>query len=162
MISHRTFAFAFGEFGILLLVQLLLWRPFKIKKQMLWLFVIFLFVPIVSIAWLRDQADLAAGAFLALCISAAYVQTFPAAQARSPSLVILNLIAGGGPDGMAREELLSRMSASGLLEDRIQDLGNDGLISTEDGKVRLRGPGRLLAAVFFYYRRVLNLPRGMG
>jgi hypothetical protein len=155
MIQETLQGLAF--FGILLFIHVLVWRLGKVRKQMLWLFLIFVGLPLFAFAAFPDQA---LAIFLTLCFSTAYVQMYPAAQAQSPSLVFLLFI--HAHPGRARDELMKTFVSSRLLDDRIADLHRDGLITGETGQLRLRPFGRLLVKFYARFRTLMKLKRGQG
>lgn len=149
-----VFLFFFGQ----IFFQLIIWRFFKPKKQIFLLFIIFLFLPILSYKFLDELNFL-----LLLSMSIQYLFVFPAAQAQSPSLVILCMVdrAYRENKGLAFADIKSKMLKVGLLQDRLEDLKNDGF--TKNNNQQLGLFGKIVAAFFYIYRRkILKLNRGEG
>lgn len=104
-------------------------------------------------------ADLLAYAALA----AAYMQSYPAAQAQSPTLLIALALARR-PAGMTEEELADAIPREKLVGDRVRDLLDAGLVEPGQtkGRVRLTGRGAALLPPFKALRLILGLPEGKG
>jgi hypothetical protein len=165
----NIFIGALTSFTILMVIHVAMWRIFKVRKQILWLFLIFFGLPSLSFLFaVTSVSDYSSekwtlGYLLVMSISGAYVFIYPAAQAASPSMVILLLLnAHKQKGGMTKAEILDVMKSDTLFEDRIRDLHNDGLFRDDDIRPGLSKPGRFVAMIFFYYRRLLRLPRGKG
>jgi hypothetical protein len=99
-------------------------------------------------------------AALALQLAACYAISYPAMQARSPSLEIARRLAAAGTSGIARAELYRRLSEASLVADRIEDLLHDGLAMEQDGRLFCTGRGALLARVFGCWKALLREPKG--
>ena len=156
-----------GSFAGLMLVHVLVWRAFKVRKQILWLFLIFLGVPTVTLlaALVRhsDPIEWSLWYLLMFTLSCCYILFFPAVQTESPTLAMVRHIdRNKRSGGLTRDEIMAAMCTDQPIQDRLIDLRNNGLIRASAGPQRLSGPGRLVAAFFYWYRRAMGLPCGEG
>lgn len=92
----------------------------------------------------------------ALSFAAAYVMTYPAMEAESPTLVMIDLITKAEPKGLTREELLCRLDDEFLVIPRVDDLVREGLATEADQRIRLTGKGLQLEQMFTAWRRLLS------
>lgn len=147
-------------FICIFVVQIFVWKIFRIKKQMLALFVLYLFFPIVGFLYIFITQGITlislASMALFLPIAFAYIMSFPAIQARSPSLLILLELEK--KPGLRKEELLQCMKEEFSLQYRMENLAADGLATfSSSEKIQPQFFGRILAKFFLYYRRVMKL-----
>lgn len=127
--------------------------------MIVWMFVTFLFIPVVFLFIAQDRS----AAILLLALSLSYLFGFPAVVARSPSLEILKLVHSHTPQGgIAPGAILETLAKGDLIEDRMKDLVADGMIFRENGRIKIRGFGRWVGMGFYYYRKILGLPGGRG
>lgn len=105
---------------------------------------------------------LASGIFLHLSLSAAYIMSYPASQAVSPSLIIILIIARAMPRGCTQEEIQSHLDNRTLLDTRFQDLIDAKLAKETNGMLTLTARGIAITRFFTCYRRLLRLPIGDG
>jgi hypothetical protein len=143
------------------------WQLVRPRREMLWLFVLFLLLPVVVavVAVVYGGVGVLEGLavwLLHAALSVAYVQTYPAIREEIPSFRILLAISAAGKRGLSRDEVLSLFEGSTLFADKMTDLDNDGLLHQVDGRLRLTRAGRLIALVFHRYRRLLGLESGLG
>lgn len=96
-------------------------------------------------------------------LAAAYMQTYPAAQAQSPTLLIAAALEAA-PSGLSDEELSRALPREMLVGDRVADLLAAGLVvpGSRPGTVRLAERGALLLPPFRLLRLILGLPEGRG
>jgi hypothetical protein len=149
-----------GQFLIGLGVQIILWRALRrendvVPGQILWLFLLFLGGPLLHFALDPSLSRL----ILAFGLGCTYIMSFPAAAAKSPTILIINLLDKNGALSKAQLEALLAKDVN-LVEDRMADLKADGLMSATSSIPS--APGRFLGYVFWYYRRLLGLPLGEG
>lgn len=150
----------FAWFGAALVLHVAAWRWLAPRRQLPWLFGIMLGVPCVL--WTCRLHDVRAFV-VATSLALAYIQTYPAAQARSPSLMILGAARRLGPGGcVTRADLAAAVRSDMSLDIRFSDLDRERLLVPVDGGLRLTLPGRLLAMAFVTLRRSLNLGPGAG
>ncbi|MBN1542374.1 hypothetical protein JW992_09535 [candidate division KSB1 bacterium] len=154
-------------------VHLTLWRWRKPQQEIQALFALFVLVPVLLGFALGLATDCGRGALtpidcaLALllysALAAAYVQTYPALQACSPSLYIAYWL--GSQNTPVREtEIVGHFVEQGILQHRLEDLRREGFIRIDEstGAVALSTKGRFLARLFVVYRRLIGLEEGKG
>lgn len=163
-IDMQSFVYGIGGFFALFFLQLIAcrWVVFlfgRCRKLIPTLFLIFLFIPLIGFWVTKDLS----GTLLLLSISLSYLMAFPAAAAKSPSLEILRLIRSfHSQGGISKEDILKRLGRMDLLQDRIQDLIDDGFIKPRESQIEPRLVGKCLGGFFYYYRWFLRLPLGKG
>lgn len=149
-------------FLLLLLFQFFVWRVLKPKKQMLLLLVQFFVLPFVLtllsllLGW---GDDCTYGLLFTLSLGTAYVMSFPAAAAQSPTLVLVNSVV---KNNLKTEDEIYQSLGGRLVKDRLEDLQSDGLVYIENDQIKLKNAGRFLAQVFIKIRQILGLPEGQG
>jgi hypothetical protein len=151
----------------LLLVHIAVWRLFKVRKQILWLFIIFTGLPtlglLIGLARGGDPIEWSLGYLLVFTLSSCYILFFPAVQYESPTLSMVRILdRNRSSGGLSRDEIMTTLCSDQPLRDRMEDLENNGLLGGATGPRRLSTAGRLVAAFFYYYRRLLGLPFGEG
>lgn len=165
-VGFDTFLKATLLLSALVFIQILIWRLFLPKKQILVLFLLFLGVPgllIILSFLLPDIFNNVAANLLALSVGVVYVQSFPGIQAISPSLELIFAIKNRTAQGGAElNQVYAEVLSDNLLNERVEDLIRDGLAHKKEGRLQLSRAGLVLAKTFFWYRRVLGLPRGEG
>jgi hypothetical protein len=142
-----------------LIVQSLVWRTLcrpdgVVPFQIIILFALFWGVPLAYFGYQPSFDQLV----LSLALGSCYIMSFPAAAAKSPTVMILWLLKKSG--GLTKAELESALSKElDLKGDRMKDLQADGLY-TAGGRPSLSG--RVLGYAFFSYRKILGIPLGEG
>lgn len=164
MLEPFVFIYSFFFLLALGLLHIVLWRYVQVKMKIFWMFGVFFFIPtIVSLItffyFLNDIWVLQAGVLI-LAIGGAYLMSYPAIQAQSPTLVMLVFIHRN--PGASESDIVKAMVSEKLVEDRIQDLGEDGLIKKNGDHLELTSAGFFIAWFFNRYRSLLGLPRGRG
>src|SRR5579859_2139445 len=167
----EVFAAAATTLALALAVHLAWWRWARPRADIPAILAVFLVAPAVvyaalaiaplplpsRAAWLAlGPVECVAAYLLHAAIAAAYVQTYPATQARSPTLTILVAL-GHAPQGLDRAGILAALDAFGLVGERVEDLQRNALVRREGDRLVLTRPGRLLARAFGLYRRWLGL-----
>lgn len=147
--------------------HIVVWQFVCPRREMLWLFALFLLSPaivaiFVAVSGLASMLEVLAIWLMHVALSMAYVQTYPAIREEIPSFRILSAISAAGERGLDRDEVLSLFEGSSLFTDKMSDLDNDGLLRLVNGRLYLTRAGRLLAAIFHRYRRLLGLESGLG
>ncbi|OGH51475.1 MAG: hypothetical protein A3G13_01865 [Candidatus Levybacteria bacterium RIFCSPLOWO2_12_FULL_37_7] len=95
-----------------------------------------------------------------ISIMLAYIITYSALEADSPSLVMVMEIHKAGQYGLPVESFKQAMTDEVLVIPRVSDLVRDKLIYLEEKKCVLTGKGKLFANIFIFYRHLLNLNKG--
>lgn len=147
--------------------HIVVWQLLHPRREMLWLFILFLLMPVIAASFavtsgLAGVPEVLAIWLMHAALSAAYIQTYPAFREEIPSFRILLAISAAGERGMTQEEVLSLFEKSSLFADKMMDLNNDGLLREVDGRLRLTRAGRVIALTFHRYRRLLGLESGLG
>jgi len=93
-------------------------------------------------------------------LTLAYLITYSAIEADSPSLLIVIKIFEAGSLGLSKESLEYELNNAVLIEPRINDLTRDKMAEFHEGKYRLRMKGILLARLFTFYRNMLKAGKG--
>ena len=152
-------------FVLALIAQIFIWRIWAPKKQMFWLFGIFLCMPLFALIACANWFELTlldsfAAALLWLAMAAAYIQTYPALKEDIPSFRLLLLLEKRA--GMSKEQIIAAMKTDNLFSAKLDELENDSLLVDKNGRLELSPAGRKLADLFYYYRKMLGLKRGEG
>lgn len=173
MINWTILAFPIVLFTVFFVIHVFWWRLFHPRSHISALILCFLVFPaIVLLLCLLIGGDwrvtalvrpkIAYAVLFYCCIAGAYILTYPAIQAWSPSLYIVYLIRNSGKT-LSRAEIAERISAESLINERIQDLLDEGLLRSEsNGTVYLSAKGNALALFFIKFRQLLGLGEGGG
>jgi len=164
----------FGAFACCLTFHVILWRVARPRSDVRALFLIFLGLPtmialgifgaaavIPAVKWL-DGLHILATLLLHWALSSAYIQSYPAVQARSPSLEIAFAVSRSAPRGLSREELLATVNTGLLVDERLEDLVANRLIRAEGERYVLTPFSTRLIRLFLGLRFVLGLPNRGG
>ena len=148
-------------FCLAMLIHLAAWRLCLPKKNRAFVLAnVFFWTLVLGAMILRGIPGYLDYIVLYCCLAAAYIVSYPAIEADSPSLVIVRGIAGAGRSGLDKSEIYKAMSDEILVVARIEDLLADDLIRMDSGKYLLTAKGRFLAGIFVRFRRLLNVPKG--
>lgn len=178
-ISPFVFVMGLLSFMVSFLVHLEVWRGIKPRRQIGLLAMIFvggpgcLFAslviacqggpPAAGLAVIRDPWQIVYAFIWHLALAAGYIMSYPAMQADAPSLTLLLAIAAKMPAGLDGRQIEALFSPDALIDARVDDLLSDGLVQrAADGQYAPTMKGRLFAAIFTGYRRLLGLPMGEG
>jgi len=148
------------------LSHLIVWKVRVPERQVRALLKIFIYSLLAGLFMLRltDSTLIAADylyiSLFVLSAAAAYIITYPALEADSPSLAIVSRIAAAGPRGLSDDEIYHEMGNDILVTPRIRDLLDEKLVRIRDGKYRLTRSGSLFVGIFIFYRGLLNLNKG--
>jgi hypothetical protein len=151
------------------ILHVILWRLRRPVNDIRILLCIFLFFPaalflalyIVSPPWF-PLADACLAFILHFCLASAYIASYPAAQAHSPSLDIILEISRSSHGKMSESELVAVWESRNLVSDRIDDLRIGGLIAKQGDIYTLNMFGQFVLAMYRLYRRFLGIPFGQG
>jgi predicted transcriptional regulator len=107
------------------------------------------------------------GAFLQIyllygAVSLAYILSYPAAQAGSPSFIILAIIKSSMPRGITKDEIRSRCRDNKLFGSGIHDLVDENLVADKNGYLEVTKKGRMVLKFFAMLRKIFGLPAGKG
>ena len=156
-----------GLIGFLccLIIQVIIWKIFLVKKEIATLGVIFFILPIIlylSLYLINEIPfiDIVMIALLNLSISSLYMQTYPALREDIPSIQLLFFIKNN-PE-LKRDEIINHfLKTNNFIKSIKKDLINDGLIKKDDPKC-LTLTGKALVKFFYYYRKFLGIKRAHG
>lgn len=146
-----------------LLLHVLVWRLKKPVNDLAALFFFLFLIPTtgmisaaaINIAPLDFGSELCASILLENALAAAYVLTYPAFQADSPSLRII-LFLSNARSGMTAEDIKIELTRRNLFDARLDDLQKSGLARQNTGKFSLTYWGTALAFSFSAYRKILG------
>jgi hypothetical protein len=128
------------------------------------IFALVLILGLAAARWMLIAPEDLAGYFQVLLFYAslvlAYLVTYSAIYAHSPTFLIVLKVAEAGSRGLSRQELEEALGDEMLVKPRIKDLVDDSLAYLQQGRYRLTFKGRIFTAVFIFFRRLLNA--GLG
>ena len=104
--------------------------------------------------------SLAQAALLYFAGMAAYINTYPAIEADSPSLVLMQEIQRAGAAGLAREEIMQIFNEKIVLKPRVLNLVDEKMAVRHGDRISLTARGRLIADVFWHFRKLTGRPLG--
>lgn len=157
-----------------MLIHIFVWRfafPKSRPTALLFIFIIlpsaFFILYVVSIKLRLIQYifglsfyEWIAAYLLHLVLSCAYILSYPAVEAFSPSLAIILLI--GDSQGVLYEDLAKSLKKDVLLEPRIKDLFEAELVKRDGDYIVITSKGRALVKSFIFLRTFLGLSEGKG
>ena len=163
-------------FALLLVAQFVVWRVVRPSGHYLPLLGLYAVALIVTVGVLRALGDLPLAAawlvpgtvrdavnFLTLYTAGtmAYIVTYSAVQADSPSMMILLLIEQEGAAGLRRESLMTSLGDSVVVLPRLQDLVTGGLATIDiHQRYVITARGAMLARLYIAYRALLKMEKG--
>jgi hypothetical protein len=152
-------------------VHVVWWRLRRPAADMAAIFGVFFLLPSIAYAALVIGGALGIAAIssvqvilsfvLHLALSCAYVQTYPAVQAQSPTLCIL-LAVRAARDGLDEAGIGRALDMGGLVGERANDLLRNGLLVREGTRMLASREGHAMAIAFGAYRGWLGLSRFGG
>ena len=154
-----------GLFSLSLCLHLVIWQIRLPKGQIKALLQLFFTVLVIGHIYLyltssASFIECLHSCLLFVSLSLAYLCTYSAIAADSPSLVMMTRIAETGSAGLDREKLFASLDDHSLIIPRIKDLHDAQMLSLSQGKYRLTTRGRLFVRIFINYRKALRLPKG--
>lgn len=108
-------------------------------------------------------ADIFAYGHIALFVIScllAYIITYSALEAESPTLAMVRKILAAGPGGLDKTSFDQSMTADLLVMPRCQDLLRDQLAHLDADRYKLTPKGKLIANLFIHYRRLMGAGTG--
>lgn len=161
--------YGFIGFLVCLCLHILIWQLRRPSNDALMLFVVFIiipviiFIPVLILSGSNARfmsllpVEIVAVLFLHLSLSVAYIASYPAAQASSPTLEILLIAASAMPEGLTRKDIIRYFDDAKLLSQRFQDLLNLKLMVEGRGTFVLTPTARFIIRFFVLFRRMLGL-----
>lgn len=151
------------------ILHVVVWRVRKPVHDVKMLIYIFLLLPfaIVSVfsinypQWFQVE-EIFLVIFLHYCLSLAYIASYPAAQAHSPSLDIMLKVSRSSNREISASELADTWRSRNVLIDRVDDLLTGGLIVRRGEIYSLTRTGEAMLAMYRLYRRFLGISFGKG
>ncbi len=146
--------------GAAFLIHLLVWKIRLPKRQTKVLLQIFFGTFLLGsfLLWSLEYGRISECIHIFLwgtALTLAYMITYSALEADSPSLVMITSIASE-PDGLSKARFEQLMSDDILIMPRIRDLLRDQLAYQDGGYYKLTPKGRLFARIFIGHRQVMN------
>jgi MFS family permease len=160
--------------GILFLVHLAWWRVALPRRQRAVLMALFLVGGAVlapAVAFLCAKAGLEPLSLIQwlnvglalVAFTLAYVVTYSALEADSPTLSLVRHIASSGAEGVREEELRIFMASRPFVGARLTALVEEGMIHEREGRIHLADhPYTLFRLVLLHRERVLGLTHHGG
>lgn len=108
----------------------------------------------------HGPAELLSTALYVTAFTLAYMITYSAIEADSPTLVMIKTIADAGEAGIRKEDFFKALNDDVLLEPRLRDLRTDHMAVFNNGIYSLTGKGRLFAAIFIKWHILLDREPG--
>jgi hypothetical protein len=90
----------------------------------------------------------------------AYIITYSALEAESPTLTMVRKILAAGPRGLDKTSFDQSLTADLLLVPRCQDLLRDKLATLDADRYKLTPQGKLIAKLVIHYRRLMGAGTG--
>lgn len=162
-----------GLFAVAIVIHLAAWRLFKPVRQYLTLLGLYAGILVAASVAMRmvpvaskeslipaNTVEYLTFAMLYTGLAFAYVSTFSAVQADSPSLLLLLIINEAGDRGVSRQELDEQLGDNVMIIPRVQDLITGGLAVRQGPRYVIEPRGALLAAVHTRYRAFLKMGKG--
>lgn len=166
-------------FFICLLLHLVIWRWRYPRNRPAALVLIFIVLPpaLTFGCWGVERLGLLPGAdsilllpitawlgiyLLHFALSTAYILSYPAVEAVSPSLVILLMVGDSKSSGLPYDEMLRCFDNKELLHPRIKDLIEAGWVVESDGSFSVTFRGGVVLLFYTFLFRLLGIPRGKG
>lgn len=162
MINSLVLILGTSTFIIALFIHILLWRIKRPVRQLMWLGIIFIFLPVILYVMLSFYRAIGLSLLWHLALSSAYIASYPLFQARCPSFKIILAVSSSMPEGMPEGSINNLFTHGMLINDRLDDLIKEKLVAVKDGAYILSPQGRILTKFFNIYRRLLGLPQGEG
>ena len=171
----RSLLTALVAFSSTLLVQLLVWRVRRPKRQYFTLVSLYvgmlpIAAAIIYIVSLRSPStarllpgsifEYANSAMLYVALTIAFGVTYSAVQADSPTMLILLKLDLAGREGVTEAELLSSLTDDLLVASRLNDLVAGNLINLREGRYVVGPRGVLIARACIGFRRLMRMERG--
>lgn len=172
--NPAVIAYGLLIFSVCFAVHIIVWRIRLPWVSSLVLVFIFLVVPaialIIALSGFSGQENLLSMNIIELlevfllhfALSSAYIATYPAVRAVSPSLDILLMVSRAKDGKMTEDDIVKNYTDLRLIVSRIDDLMEYRLVVEREGRFELRPLARIIITIFIFYRKLLGLPMGQG
>lgn len=129
------------------------------------LFILFYFRKHVGLLGIKAPQEIFE--YLQICIfyisvNLAYMVTYSALEADSPSLVMIMTIAKAGETGLDKRAFEEKINDDILIMPRLNDILSEKLAYLDNGIYRLTPKGRLIAYIFIAYRKIIKREKKGG
>ena len=144
------------------------WRLSRPKDDIRALAACFILFPaILSIAGnggtsLLTSREWMAAYLCALLVSATYIMYYPAAQAASPTMLLVLEIARSSKTGATRQSIRNAFDSELLCRQGIENLVHEKFAAEENGTLMIAPRGAVLLQFLNNWRRILGLQYGSG
>jgi len=154
--------YGFVFFGVAFLLHVAIWRIKKPANSIKILVLLFILVLIAGsiLSSLYEFFSYVYIWFLFISLFTAYLVSYPAIEVDSPSLVIIRCISESGKAGLNIEKLGDLLQNDLLVEPRLKDLVDAGLVDLSFSAYRINKKGVMFILPFIFYRNILNLGKG--
>ncbi len=157
------------------LLQIIIWRIHLPKRQTVVLLFIFFTIIAVGPSILSHFAPgfniLGVGPpstfyeflqtwLFTVAVTLAYMITYSAIEADSPSLIMILMVHNAGVNGLPKDEMEKKLTNDLLILPRLKDLITDNMAVLNQERYVLTPKGIFLANLFNFYRNVLGLGKG--
>jgi hypothetical protein len=153
-------------------LHVVVWRVFRLRRFLQALIIVLMVIPVIAVFIIHYAISPEAGSFsisdwlgvllMHLSLTSAYILSYPAIQAKCPSLTMLLLIENSDEKGTTMEELSDAFSDESIRDSRLDDLVNDSMVVCKDGDYYMTSKGGLILKPLIVLRRLLGLPTGEG
>ncbi len=164
-------------FVLAFFIHLVLWKvklPKRQTKAILQIFFAVLFVGIL-VLWNLPDSPIIWGitppvslrgyiqiSLFFISLTLAYIITYSAIEADSPSLVIVTAIEKAGSSGLDKKHFNELMTDEILIKPRLKDILLNKMAEMDGDKYVLTPKGTLFARIFVFYRTIMNVSRKGG
>lgn len=171
----KALVLGLAMFCCLFVLQIIVWRikrpagEYAVLLKMCCGVLIIATVGFAAVSWGRPESvrfvpqtplEYLSLVFLYGGMSLAYIATYSAIQADSPSLSLLLMMERAGPQGVSLRDMEERFGDEVLVTPRLEDLVSGGLVKQVDSRYVIEQGGALLARVHLFYRGFLKLEKG--
>lgn len=108
----------------------------------------------------RGGAETAHFTLYMTALTLAWMITWSAVEADSPSLVIMRRVRGAGQAGIPHETLSRELDGTVLFAPRLKDLLTDRMAVLQNGRYRLTAKGVRMARFIMFWRKLMNMGKG--
>lgn len=173
----KVLVYGLSFFIIAFILHLLVWRirlPKRQVKTLLLMFFITLAAACLALGNAAPSFEIFGASppdnlweYLHICLlfvslTLAYMITYSALEADSPSLVMVMAISNAGPEGLDKKRFGEMMSDETLVIPRVKDLLLDQMAYMDGDRYRLTPKGALMARMFILWRRLIKAPEEGG
>ena len=170
--SYMVILIALALFFSSMLLHVIVWRFLGTLRLVRTLFIVLMLIPALAVFLIIFSLSPEPGGFsladwlgvllMHLSLASAYILSYPAIQAKCPSLTMLLLIESSKAKGATRRSLSHAFSDESLRDSRLNDLVNDSMLVCRGGEYYMTAKGGLFLWPLIILRRLLGLPTGEG